>query len=187
MEPSVDELTRAFEEQRDGVRRLRTAIGDEGLCRRAIPGKWSMVEHVAHLCLVNRPYLAAMTEGRDRARHGESARMGWLRDRVAEWFVRSMAPPVKRRYTTLKAMTPPPELETEGVLDDFADLQETTLDLLRSCGDVDLEHATFHSPFARMLRLTLHQGFRMLDNHNRRHLWLMDEVRGAMGSRGAAG
>lgn len=148
---------------------------EEVLRWRPGPDRWSVQGHVAHLVIINRAYVASMKAcaeaARGRGRTGEGPyRHPW----IASWFADAMEPPPKRRLKTMGGMTPDPE--AEHVLEDFRATQAGLRDVVVASRGLDLGRARFSSPFMKLLRLSLGTGFHTLLAHNRRHLWLAEEV-----------
>lgn len=140
---------------------------------------WSVAGHVAHLALVNGPYLHAMEERLRASRASGRApsdgpyRHPWL----ARWMVRAMEPPPKKRVKTMRSMAPDPDPDPEEARSRFLAEQERLRHLLDDARGADLGRIRFGSPFMPLLRLSLGAGLELLLAHNRRHLWLIAEVR----------
>lgn len=148
---------------------------DEALRWRSGADRWSVQGHVAHLVVLNREYVPAMRacvdDARSRGRTGDGPyRHPW----IGSWFANTMEPPPKRRMKTMGSMRPDPE--ADNVLEDFRSVQEALRDVIVSGRGVDLGRARFPSPFMKLLRLSLGTGFHTLLAHNRRHIWLAEEV-----------
>jgi hypothetical protein len=125
----LDELIRSLEAGAAAVPALATALSDEQARRAPAPGKWSVVEILAHLA----------DEERDDFRHRVSMTLedpgqpwppidpqGWARDR--DYRSRRLA----------------------EALDDFRREREASLVWLRSLGAVDWERAYAHPKLGRL-------------------------------------
>lgn len=140
--------------------------------------KWSVLGHVAHLCLVNERY-ASLLEAKVedvRASGGPRSDGPYRHPLIARWFVSMMEPPPKRRVRTMPAMVPDPASELSDAVQRFRSIQGELLRLMGAARGADLGRVRFPSPFASVLRLSLGTAFASLLAHNRRHLWLMREV-----------
>lgn len=178
-------LAREVDRQTGVVSRWWERHSDRALRWRPAPDRWSVQGHVAHLVLLNREYVPAMqacvADARARGRTGEGPyRHPWIGSRFAD----AMEPPPRRRIRTMGSMRPDPE--AEHVLEDFRAVQAALREVMASAGGVDLGRARFSSPFMRLLRLSLGTGFHTLLAHNRRHLWLAEEVMATEGFPGAS-
>lgn len=165
------------EDQKREAERLVGRLSDAALAWRPKPGKWSALEHLAHLPRTTRPYLASIAESLERARadglFGEPPFRGGL---IGDWFARSMEPPPRFRTPTFRQLIPPREDTRQRALDDFLASQDELIASLRSAAGVDLGRARFRSPYARLLRLSVDQGYRVILGHNRRHFWHMARI-----------
>lgn len=166
------------------VEEIVASRSPEELLRRPDPVKWSVAGHVAHMCLVNESYLTAIEERIRSARaSGAVGRDGPYRHpRFASWFARSMEPPPKRRIKTLKSMVPDPVIDSDDVVDRFRSTQRRLVDALERSRGLDLGRVRFGSPFVGLVRLSLGTGLALLLAHNRRHIWLIEEVLGEDGA-----
>ena len=164
--------------QRDELRVMVDEHGDEALRWRPEPGRWSIGEHVSHLALTNAGYLdaleAALGEAREKGTLGGPPYAGSF---LGSRFVRSLEPPVGRRFRTFKRLVPADDDAPIGArLAAFEEGMDRFASLLRDHADVDFGRARMRSPFLRLLRLTLAEAAQTVLAHNRRHLWLADEV-----------
>lgn len=159
------------------VERIVGGLSVGALNWRPSPAKWSVGGHVAHMVIVNGPYIetiaSCLAAARDRGRLGEGPyRHGWF----GRWFAGAMAPPPKKRWKTAPKMVPDPEVEGADVLRAFRDCQQDLARLAGEARGVDLGRARMSSPFMKILRFSAGAAFGILLSHNRRHLWLIDEL-----------
>jgi hypothetical protein len=175
----LDAMVVECERQTGEIEELLGPLSPDALSWRPNDRKWSALGHVAHLCLVNEPYLETI-EGRlaDARRRGDRVGDGPYRHPImGRWFAGWMEPPPTRRLRTMKAMIPDPTLGSDQVLPRFRAGQAELVRLLQESRGVDLGRVRFGSPFAPVLRLSLGTAFATLLAHNRRHIWLIREVR----------
>ena len=97
------------ERQRAEVAQILASLSTGQAHWRPSEQKWSVLGHVAHMCLVNESYTqaidACIAKARERGRLSKGPyKHGWF----GRWFTRSMEPPPKRRWVTGKAMVPDP-------------------------------------------------------------------------------
>ncbi|NNF12425.1 MAG: DinB family protein [Gemmatimonadetes bacterium] len=177
----LDGLLAEIERQHHEVADMFAAVSADTARWRPDETRWSMTGHVAHLGLVNEKYLDVMgrvvsearAEGATPRRSDGPYRHPW----VAKWFVRTMEPPVKRRMKTFRPMVPEPDTDPAETLATFQAHQEKLGDLVEASRGLDLGKIRFSSPFLAVMRFSLGTGFDMLLAHNRRHLWLIRELR----------
>lgn len=174
----LEALAAESRRQVDELSQIVSGLSAEALRWRPDEARWSVAGHIAHLCLVNGPYIAAMRTRigrageRDRARSSEPFR----HPRIARWFVGTMEPPPKRRMKTMRSMVPDPGLDVDDVLGEFREQLEDYREMLVTARQLDLGRARFGSPFFGLLRFSLGTGFELVLAHNRRHIWLIREL-----------
>lgn len=172
------DLQAEIERQRYEVQDLFEEISPEAARWRPDDGKWSMAGHIAHLGLVNEPYLklfrrsiaSARAEGAPRT--DGPFRHPW----IARRFVRMMEPPPRMRVKTFRGMAPAPDVEPKTALETFDRLQRALSHEIERARGLDLGRVRFASPFFGLLRLSLGTGFDVVLAHNRRHVWLIREL-----------
>lgn len=173
----LDEVVREIHRQTAEVERIAAALRPEELDWRPSPEKWSVGGHIAHMVILNGPYLEAiagsLSKARERGRLGEGPfRHPWF----GRWFAGSMEPPPKRRWKTSPKMVPDPLVAGGDVLASFRDCQGELARLAEEACGVDLGRARLSSPFMRLLRFSVGATFGILLSHNRRHIWLIREL-----------
>lgn len=177
MSGQIADLVDEVERQTGEILGLVGDLAPKAFGWRPEPDRWSIGEHVEHISLTDRPYLAAIDESVRRAREAGWSGAGPYRGGfVGRWFIRTMEPPPRRRMPTLKRLEPPTDLEREPVLVELQAVQEATITSLRAAEGVDIGRAKIRSPFFRLLKLPVIQAFEVMLAHTRRHIWLMREV-----------
>ena len=171
----LDRMLEEVERQTQEVRDLVAAHDAEGLTWRADPSRWSVTGQIAHLVLVNGPYLKTMAET-VAAQGGGNSSGPWKHPWFSRYFANSMEPPVTRRYKTMKSMKPDPGSDPRGEAERFFATQDQLRDVIESARGLDMGRVRFGSPFFRLFRFSLGGGLALLLAHNRRHIWLANEV-----------
>lgn len=161
----------------DGAR-LVQGLSDSQMNWRTHPGRWSIGQCLAHVALANEKYLEALdtaiVQARARQLFGAGPfKHGWF----GNWFARSFEPPPKFKARNPKVITPPPNIPGAAVVVTFQKSEQDVLRRLYQANGIDLGRAKMTSPFFRLLRLSLGQGFAVLTAHARRHLWQAWQVR----------
>ena len=179
MNEELESLAGRVRDQQARVRALFESTDAERLVRRPIPERWSVVEHIAHIGLTDRPYLErihwALEKGRVAGRLGSGPYRGGV---IGNWFARSMAPPPKRRMRTTKRLEPPIDLDPVDVLADFEARCDALVASLVAADGLDLDALRMSSPFLALLRMPVSSAYRVLVGHGDRHLWLVEEMLG---------
>lgn len=141
-------------------------------------GKWSVAGHLTHLSMLNETYVSVMEERIRRAREdgGPVSDGPYRHPRFGSWFARSMEPPPKRRFKTMRAMVPDPVAVSGDVLGRFSAAQHSLIVAMDHAQGLDLGRIRFGSPYQVLIRLSLGVAFELLLAHDRRHIWLVREV-----------
>ncbi len=181
MQPQLQQLLESNQAQTRTVNGLFSSRPYEVLGRRPTPDKWSVLEHIEHLSVVNEFYLASIGKAVEKARaagrmkEGEGpSGGGWM----AERLIASQEPPPKMRLRAFKKTRPEEQLEGAQVLERFRAAQGAYEGFLSEADGVDLRAAKFRSPLFALVRLNTMQGFRLIDTHNRRHIWHVEQSLG---------
>jgi hypothetical protein len=173
----LSEVELEIRRQTTEVERIVGGLSGEALNWRPSPAKWSVGGHVAHMAIVNGPYIETITrclaKARERGWMGDGPyRHGWF----GPWFAGAMAPPPRKRWKTAPGMVPDPEVEGVDLLQFFRDCHGELARVAEEARGVDLGRARLSSAFMRILRFSAGSTFGVMLSHNRRHLWLIDEL-----------
>ena len=144
----------------------------EELTHRPAPDSWSAAECVAHLALTSKgalPALEAVVAGL-RARGlttDRPSRMDWL-----GWLLRrALEPPPRFKTRTATPFQPLDVAPVSEVRSAFLDGQARLVRVLRDAEGLDLSRSKVTSPFDRRIRDNAYSMLRILETHERRHLW----------------
>lgn len=170
-------------EQREDLERRITACSEravrlfdthapDALRRRPRDGAWSAAECVVHLTLTSAATVplveAAIAElTAASARRSSPSRMDWL-GRLLNW---TLEPPPRLRTRTGAAFLPQQGESLEAVLPAFMNWQARLAGAVRAGEGLDLAARKITSPFDARLRYNVYSALRMLETHERRHLW----------------
>lgn len=151
---------------------------DEGQFNwRPSPDRWSIGQCIEHLNITAERYLPVLTTGIANARaQGRTAAGPFSLGLFERWFLKSMEPPVRRRFRTGKAFIAPPVLDSARTVSRFFDLQRGLGECMRSADGLDLRRVKVKSQFGPV-SWSLNGTFAILLAHERRHLWQARQVR----------
>jgi hypothetical protein len=140
------------------------------------PGVWSVAQCLEHLNVTARSYLPMLDDSIASAKRYGVYGTGPFRYRwFSRYFVKSMEPPVRRRFKAPAVFQPPPQSapprKRAEIEAGFRGYQVQFVDRLRQANGVDLSKARVQSPASRWIRLDLGAGFALMASHERRHLW----------------
>ena len=180
MLPELQAHLDAIDRVKADARTLVAGLGDEQLHRRPAPERWSIIECLAHLNTTIRATLPAfdrsIADARARgltAPGGGAFRYGWF----ANWMIRSMEPPPKRRMRTFPIFMPAANPPSAATLADFFVVRDELAARLRQADGLDLKRARVVSPVSRFFRMPLGGYFAFVIAHERRHIWQAQRVR----------
>ena len=162
-----------LEDNRRDARALVEGRTTVQLLWRPRPNAWSVAECLLHLTTSARSYLGAI----DRAitlgrRRGFLAEGPYHHPWFSRWFVDSMEPPPKRKFSAPRMFLPPPPPEdARAALDDFEAVGLEIGERLDAAAGLDLGRVRVVSPATPLVRLSLGMAFALLPAHERRHLY----------------
>jgi DinB family protein len=186
MSPDLQDLVRQLGAIKAEGHALCAGLSESQFNWRPEPKRWSIAECLVHVNIsVSRTLPAfdrAIDQGRAKGRTAEGGgpfRYGWF----ANWMVRSMEPPPKRRMKTFPIFDVPPAAThaLAQVLPEFVAVRDRIADRVRSSEGLDLRRVKVVSPVTRLLRMPLGAYFQFVIAHDRRHLWQARQVRNTSG------
>ncbi|MCW5966350.1 MAG: DinB family protein [Bryobacterales bacterium] len=159
-------------------RRLVDGLSDAQLLWRPAPSSWGIAECLQHLNVSQATYRRPMRVTFERERHNaplapDAFRMGFL----ATNFISMLEPPYRMKVRATATLLPPPELEPQNVIDEFARSREEFLEFAREASRVDMSSIRFANPLLSIMKYSLTEAFLVMLAHDRRHLWQAENVR----------
>jgi hypothetical protein len=176
--PDLQEDRRQLELLNEDARDLLAGLSETQFNWAPAPGQWSIGECLDHLNVTNRelikPLRAAINDARARGLTAQGPfRHGWLVNK----FVRSMEPPVKRKFKAPAIFRPRPELSVIEVSREFFEVQDEVRQLIEEANGINLARVKIASPVSRFIKYSIGQAFDLIATHERRHLWQAREVK----------
>jgi len=145
--------------------------------------RWSIGQCIQHLNITLERYLPVLDQAMSAGRsHGHVAEGPFVATLLERWFIRSMEPPVRRRFKTPSAFVGAAELPLESTLATWEQLHGRLARLIQESEGLDRRRVNVRSQFAP-ISLGLGATFVVLLAHERRHLWQAREVRLEMESK----
>jgi hypothetical protein len=173
------DLERQIDDATAEARRVLDGLSAAQVNWRPAPGRWSVGECVSHLNVGIRAALPALDRAietaRARGRTGAGPfRYGWF----ANWMVRSMEPPPRRRMKTFPIFEPEARAhDAAALLREFTEVRAQLRERLGRAEGLDWRRARVVSPASRWFRLPFGAYAAFLLAHDRRHLWQARQVR----------
>ena len=181
MDVELEDLRRQFAAVKEEAAELVGGLDEARFNWRPEPGRWSIAENLSHLNITGDQYLPAMERAAERARSEGRLirgpfRLGWF----SSWLIRSMEPPVRRKFRAPRSFQPVHGQPVTAVMPTFLHLQDQFMRALESASGLDLARVKVISPINRLLRIPLGACFALMAAHERRHLWQSRRVRVAL-------
>jgi hypothetical protein len=177
----LESISAQFAANEDAAREVLAGLTPAQANWRPDSGRgWSVAQCVDHIARTNDVYGAALTDAVQRAilrrppmRRGPLA-PGWLARRI----IRSIEPPVKRRFAARPVVLPEDTRDPQLALAGLIESHESLRRLMADAADLDLNRIRYRNPFLRNRRLfSVATGLLILPAHERRHLWQAGNVR----------
>jgi len=174
----LDEIRRETARASARAAALCAGLDAESLAWRPRPDAWSIAEILAHLERTTEVFLPGLEEAIARARRRRQLASGpfhlnaW--GRLLVWYVE---PPPPVRLPAPRPLRPAVGGDPLGALPRFLISQEWFLSRLPELEGIDLARATYISPIARYIRMSVLAFLRVHVAHERRHLWQGENVR----------
>ena len=163
------------------ARTICEGLGERALGWRPGPKSWSIAECLRHLEVTTDVFLpgidAALERARRRGQLGDGPFRLNLWGRLLVWYVE---PPPPIRLPAPKPLRPVLSGTPGEALPRFLGSQELLSAKLVELEGIDLERATYVSPIARYIRMSLLAFLKVHTAHERRHLWQAERVRAAL-------
>jgi hypothetical protein len=167
----VDALDRAAET-------LVAPLSDEQFHWRPDQGRaWGVAECFDHLATINVLYGGAIGQAVEEARRRGLVGGGPIAPTfLGERFIRSLEPPVKLRARAPASVKPRGVGSRAEILAAYHASHDRFRDLVRRCGEIDVNRAKFPNPFFPLFNVRVGTGLRVITAHDRRHLWQAEQV-----------
>jgi hypothetical protein len=152
------------------------------------PGAWSIAQCLDHLVTTTEVFAPALDVAIDRARaRGHLSSGPWRLGpwgRLLLWYVE---PPPVIRLPAPRPLLPMARGPAVEALPRFLESQQVLLSRFPALVGVDLGRATYVSPIARYIRMSLLAFLEVHAAHERRHLWQAGRVRTQVSDQPLAG
>ena len=143
---------------------------------------WSIWQCLDHLSRINGVYSIALREALVRSASGRSGKTEVLSPgALSAWFVRSLEPPVRTKMKTPRKGVPGQSGNLDEALRGFLASRDAIRGIAESGEGADLNRIRFRNPFIPLLRFTVGAGLLIINAHDRRHLWQMEQIKKAPG------
>jgi hypothetical protein len=183
LRPDLQRLLDELDAVDRATERLVSPLTDEQFFWQPNEGRsWSVAQCLEHLAMINAMYGAAVAKGIESARARGLTGGGPIElPLLGGLFVRSMEPPVKRRFRAPGKAIPRTTKPRADIMRAFAEGHRVLRDVIRAAAEVDVNRGRFANPFLGFIRWTIGTGISVGPAHDRRHLWQAENVTKAPG------
>jgi hypothetical protein len=147
------------------------------------PGSWSATECLDHLARTTFSFLPAISRAVATAPElttNRALRTGT----IALLLIRNLEPPYRLRYKVIPQLAPQ-ERNFEAAWSSFQNSQSQLSEAVQSAAGLAIDKTKVPCPVCAHVTYNAYGAFRMLAAHQRRHLWQMEQILGALEGRRA--
>lgn len=182
-EPHLAELHRTVAASMARVREEFAGLSREQLTWLPHPGSWGVGQCLDHLVVTDRLYLEEFGKALEKGRRKGLSRSGPFRGgRFGGWFARVVGPDGNMKMNVPKVFTPHDIEDTpDDVVERFLDTQAALLGSLEDADGLDLDRLKVRSPVTPLMWFRIGDAYRIVVEHDRRHLNQACGVKGAPG------
>ena len=131
---------------------------------------WSIAECVDHLLVTNRLYLTEFKKKFDEKRIiTDCAKTKVQHKWLSKFIIKSVDPSNSKKVNTFAVFMPSKSNYSKKVLDEFSDLQNKLINLLRFAEDLNLNEYVMSSPAAKIIKENFCDVLEIIRLHDRRH------------------
>jgi hypothetical protein len=166
-----------FRDNRVRAESLFVGLGRRQFNWQPAPKSWSVAQCLMHLVLSADVYQPRMLEAMARAR-GRTGTPPFRYGPLSRWMLRSMEPPVRKRYRAPGRFAARPEEDHDvaDVLGRFESLIDGWDRIVEGSQGLDLARVKVRSPVLPLFRFRLGVIIALMAVHERRHLWQAGQV-----------
>jgi hypothetical protein len=174
-----DKLREEIKDIRQRAEWVIERLTPEKLTQRPRAGSWSIAECFGHLNIISDDYHPLIAAAIDQARKENLSSEGPFDPGfMGRFMIKSMEPPVKRKFKAVKGTANPVVItDYNQLIAEFTARQKDLARLIEDAEGLDQQKIKIQSPYAWWLRLRLCAVFPFILAHERRHIWQAEAVR----------
>jgi len=163
----------------------KLVVGREAddLTSRLEPGSWSATECLDHLARTTLSFLPAISRA-VAAAPALTTNRPLRTGTIALLLIRNLEPPYRLRYKVIPQLAPQ-ERDFEAAWSSFQSSQSQLSEAVQSAAGLAIDKTKVPCPLCAHVTYNTYGAFRMLAAHQRRHLWQMEQILGALEGRRA--
>ncbi len=167
----LDEVSSELAAVSRNVSALFGALSSEQLHWRPGTDRWSVAHCLCHLVRVGEAYRKKLEPEIQRARDQGTAAKGPVRGSwFGRWFTSQMGPGKGFRARAPAVFRPDLEAGPDDAVERFLQEQDQLIDLVHGARGLDLDRVRISSPVTRLLRFRATDAFRIIAEHEWRHI-----------------
>jgi hypothetical protein len=186
MKPDLASTKQGLQESSSDAEKLILSMNDRQWSWSPEPGAWPPSACIEHLNQTNRLYVTAIRECLDNPAAVPSKDASLRYGLLERWFVKSLEPPVKRKWKAPRAFVPVAVASRAEALGEWNRIHADIMALMERADPFHLSRNKVTSPVTRFMKISLGMAFALMAAHNRRHLHQAKEVIGREVRRAAA-
>jgi hypothetical protein len=144
-------------------------LSDTQLRWKPAPERWSISQCVEHINISNRFWIPELmkiiTRGKKSDNYGEYERTGF-----GGFIIRNLLAPKVRKVRTVKKLSPPDQLDSKKVMEEYLILQKQWEELMEKIYGYDIVGNRVPSPIFSLITYRLGNAIELNNVHTRRHL-----------------
>lgn len=180
--PTLDELTLNIEEVSREVKEAFAKLNSAQLNWKPNPDSWSIGQCLDHLIKSNQPLISTVEAVKQSSgRPSLWERVPLLPRLFGKLVVDAVSPEAARKLKAPDKFQPRSSDIDGDVVRRFLDTQKAVLDLMRSTAHMDLKRIIITSPASSVITYSIFDGYRVISNHEQRHLAQAKRVLNAPG------
>jgi hypothetical protein len=145
-------------------------LSEDQISWKSSQANWSIAECVDHLLVTNRLYLKEFEKQFDEKRiKTECSKIEVKHKWLSKFIMKSADPSNSKKVNTFAVFMPSTSNYSKKVLDDFSDLQNKLINIVRFAKDLNLNEYVMSSPAAKIIKENFNDVLEIIRLHDRRH------------------
>lgn len=180
--PTLVELTSKIEEVSEEVERSFGNLNSEQLNWKPNPNSWSVAQCLEHLIKSSEPFIPVIQSVKQSSwRPSLWERMPALPALMGKLLIDAVSPQSVRKLKAPGKFQPAASNISDDIVTRFLDMQKAILELMRSTSSLDLNGIIITSPALSLITYSVFDAYRIVSNHEQRHLAQAKRVLNANG------
>lgn len=168
---SISQFVASMEAVTGDVQSSFGSLSAEQLNWRPSPDEWSIGQCLDHLINTNSPYFGILEEVKDPSRKPTFWQsLPVIPGLFGNFLAKAVSPEAKRKIKAPAKFQPSTSSIDPGIVKAFVGMQGKLIDLINATSHLDLERVIISSPIAGFVTYSLFDAYRVISNHEQRHL-----------------